>query len=743
MTELSMKLNISPSDAIIVGERLHFIEKVTTNYITLVAQGPASEPTSFTHQEMRKLIAEGHFSYARSYFSDKDAARRARAGRSLLSDLPSKSQLHAFYWEAWCMIMLQEEAAGRFNRSSERWQEFAPALHELVIAKLKEGILKGTPIENEDFDLFKKIPSRATALGRLEEWLRTKDPLNFVKKSTTCGLNAKCVHPEVEAIIHREIKNYLHPNRIFPAQVHQAVNAEIRRLNTVRDMTADAILPRVSLSTVRRRIKDLDQFEVEASRHGVAYAKNKLAAHGGGLGQLAPLQRIEMDEWEIDLMSIFQNAKIDITQPNLRDVVLGRYWVCAAIDASTRSVLGLKLSEQNSVANAKAVLWMAMRDKSEIASKLGCESPWLQHGHLHHVVVDNGPAFVNQDLKAALSDLKIDYTVLPGGIPKLRGRIERLFGTFATQLMPHLTGRVFSNPQERGDYPSEKLAVHTAASLTELLLRYTVDVYHNAEHRSLEHASPNTTWKRLINQYGWSPSASSHTLRHILGLKLNRKSGRHGVLVNGVNYHSDRLANHFQKFGPQNLKVSIDPEDLGHVSAWLELGDETGWCSLRAQQRGLEGISFVSWERSVFELRQANRATTNLTQSIVDRAIAAIKEKDASQRALRQVGPFNHTADEIERAQRETFWGLSLGESPQSITDNDVISQDQKVSLLADEIRSGMRELPAEKAVISEASTDHNQEWLFSDELEQSDAENKSTTNQTTKSFIGKENSNE
>lgn len=246
---------------------------------------------------------------------------------------------------------------------------------------------------------------------------------------------------------------------------------------------------------------------------------------------------------------------------SLIDRLHGVRRLCAAIDVASRSILGLKLSTKPSAEDAKAVVWMAMRDKTMLASQLGCETSWSQHGHVCHVVVDNGPAFVNADFKAALSDLAIDYSVLPAGVPKLRGVIERLFRSMATLLMPYLTGRTFSNPQRRGDYPSEKYAVHTAESILELLIRFTVDVYHNRTHRGLEYATPNNMWDKLVTEFGWSPPMSKHKLRHILGLKFNRETGPHGVLMNGVNYHSKRLSEHFQKYGQQSVEVSIDPED--------------------------------------------------------------------------------------------------------------------------------------------------------------------------------------
>ena len=495
--------------------------------------------------------------------------------------------------------MEEGEQEGWFNRSSKRWHEFQPELQERVKLKLQEGVLKALDGEAVDPSLLSYVPSRSKAMSMLRAWQKRRDPMVFVKRSIFNGRNAKRVHPEVEAIIQIELANYLHPNQIFPVQVLDAVNAEVRRKNIARGISGEVSLPEVSLSTVERRIAELDQFEVLAARKGVAYAKNKLGAHVGGFKLNAPLFWVQMDERQIDLMAILKTAGIDISHASFRDLELGRYWVCVAMDAASRCILGLKLSTSPSPADAKATLWMAMRNKTALASGLGCETQWSQHGHVYHVVVDNGAAFVNVDFKSALSDLAIDYSVLPAGEPKLRAHIERVFRSIAALLMPFLTGRTFSNSRERGDYPSEKYAVHTAESILELLVRFTVDVYHNRKHRGLEYATPANTWDKLVAEFGWSPPMSGHKLRHILGFKFTRKTGPHGVLMNGVNYHSKRLAEHFQKYGPQTVEVSIDPEDMGHISVWLERGSESGWSTLEAKVDGLEGVSFASWERAV------------------------------------------------------------------------------------------------------------------------------------------------
>lgn len=719
-------LGVTPCDAIIANGNIQVITKATDLLIEMKPLRGDAEPISLTHAELSELINSGQFSVQYGYFESRQVARRAIAGRALMSRISTKAQLEAFWKECWCTTFLELEAEGKSNRSANRWAEFLPELEHRVTEKLKQGLKAATAGASFDSIELRRAPGRTSVMAWLKEWEPSKDPMVFVKKSIFNGNNARRIDAEREAIIQGTLESYLHPNQLLAGHIHDDVNAEIRWRNSVRIAAGDLALAEVSKSTIERRIKDLDKFEVLAARKGLAVAKNKLGAHAGGLKLDVPLHRIEMDELEIDLIALLKKSGYDISQDNVRDLETGRYWVCVAFDTASRSILGLKLSRSPNSEDAKAVLWMAMRDKAELARQLGCETDWKQYGHIGHVVVDNGPAFVNAEFKAALSDLCIDYSVLPAGVPKLRGRIERVFRSIITLLIPHLTGRTFSNPSERGDYPSQKYAVHTAESIIELLVRFTVDVYHNRKHRGLEYATPNIVWDRLIKEFGWSPPMSNHTLRHILGVAMTRDTGRHGVLVNGVNYHSERLAKHFQKFGKQHVDVRIDPEDMGQISVWLERGKDSGWSTLKARIDGLEGVSFAAWERTVFELRQNNRNAASLTQDVIDRAIKRIKEIDANQCALRQLGPIGDTQDQIKRAQKETFWGLSLGRDLELLPVPQAEDGSEAPGLLFNEIKNDLAPASSARPVLRDERAPTTVLWSFSDDRNEVPAEDES-----------------
>ncbi|MBI1494518.1 Mu transposase C-terminal domain-containing protein [Halocynthiibacter styelae] len=196
------------------------------------------------------------------------------------------------------------------------------------------------------------------------------------------------------------------------------------------------------------------------------------------------------------------------------------------------------------------------------------------------------------------------------------------------------------------------------------------------------------------------------TLRHALGITLQRISGRHSILVCGINYHGHELDLHFKKFGGQELEVRVDPEDLSHVSVWLE----DAWYTLPAMMDGVEGVPFALWESMMFDLRQSNRNATTIDQDMMDRAMARIRELDAEQRALRRLGPVQVSASDIRRAEHETFLGLKFSSGATTS-----ISQDEE--LLSDTL-SAIASAPAphDPEVAQPETTFENRIFIDEDE---------------------------
>ena len=718
---MAIRLRISKSDAVIASGIVHMVSAVSDSTLELRPLDGSSDLLCFSHADVKRMLDECKAVIEYGYFSSAQAARRALAGTALISRMSAVEKSRIFRKKLYVNCFLEAEKNGEVSRSNDSCTSFLPDLAKRVEARILEHIRLGGDAAELGKLLSMKNPGRTSLMAWVRAWEETRDPMCFVKKSRFNGANAKRVSSQVEGIIQTAIKTYLHPNRVNVPRVAEEANRLIRALNT--SLVLDDQLPeqQVSERTVRRRIEDLNQFETCAAREGIAKAKNKFGPYGQGLEIEAPLQRIEMDEWQIDLLAFLEDAGVDVSEPRFDELRTGRFWICAAIDAATRVILAIKVARTPNVETALATLWLAMRNKSEISRQLGCTKDWSQHGHVFNVVVDNGAAFVNPDFKAALSDLGIGYEVLPAGVPKLRGRIERIFRTFGTMLMPFLTARTFGNPQERGDYPADQNVVHTADSIVELMVRFVVDAYHHRPHRGLEYATPADTWDRLMGLYGYSPAKSPHDLRHFLGIPLQRQLGRHGVLVCGLAYTSRDLAAFFQRRGSQQIDLRLDPEDMGHLSAWFD----DAWHTIPAGLQNARGVSLSVWEATIRDLRRSNKAAARLHIEVVDAALERIKQIDDHQRAWRQIGPLTVSAKDIRRAEHESFYGLSFGAVPrEAVEEHRAVGTASLTGTLSDIAASNgpasAGTPPASDGLDQPQRSDGPQpEWRFSDDGEQ------------------------
>jgi len=253
-----------------------------------------------------------------------------------------------------------------------------------------------------------------------------------------------------------------------------------------------------------------------------------------GIEASYPMERIEVDEWRVDLITILaeRGALDHMSSEELTMLPRGRRWLYLAIDCATRCVVGMRLAETPNCEDAIALLADVTRDKTALAVAAGCQSSWHHYGGLKTVATDLGAAFVDDTFWTAVFDAQGFPETPTGGLPQLRARVERIFGTFGTNLMPYLAGRTFSNPKERGDYPSVEMASITDDVLIQMLILYVVDVYHNRPHGGLKGETPNNCWKRLANEMGVVPDVPERMRRRAFGKALRRKvSGRGLVLI--------------------------------------------------------------------------------------------------------------------------------------------------------------------------------------------------------------------
>jgi putative transposase len=175
-----------------------------------------------------------------------------------------------------------------------------------------------------------------------------------------------------------------------------------------------------------------------------------------GLEVTRPLEPVEIDDYDLDLMSFLAMSGVleYFSQEALDAFGLtgekGRWCVSAVICCATKCIVSMCITRNPSLQSALKTIEMTTRDKGSWADAVGALSPWNQYGTIGLLVADNGSAFTAANTKAAMKDLGIAYINPHKGPKELRGTIERVFGTLAQDLLSRLTGRTFSDIVEKG-----------------------------------------------------------------------------------------------------------------------------------------------------------------------------------------------------------------------------------------------------------------------------------------------------
>lgn len=316
----------------------------------------------------------------------------------------------------------------------------------------------------------------------------------------------------------------------------------------------------------------------------------------------------------------------------------------------------MRLAEAPSSADAVQTLEQIVSDKSKISAAARCEGRWSQHGGIGAIVTDLGGAFVSEEFRSAVLDLGGTIEQPPGGIPRLRGTIERMFKTYGTRLMPLLSGRTFSNPEERGDYPTEQLACHTDDSLMEVLVRYVVDVYHNSGHAGLKGETPANCWNRLADKYGVRSRPCGTTRRAIFGRRMTRRISGKGVLAFGLSYTCDALRQQYLHGHEKTALISADTSNLGWIVIWLN----GMWHPARALQSNFDGVSLAEWKHVARQIRTQHAGDSAVHEKTIAAAFKGISQINREAMERLNLSPPTITEAQFEREHDRLFLGLTI-----------------------------------------------------------------------------------
>jgi putative transposase len=311
------------------------------------------------------------------------------------------------------------------------------------------------------------------------------------------------------------------------AEVHRAVNV----------VGVERGWPPVSYSVVRRIVVGLDRGLLALAHHGSDVYRDEFelvmrreAAHPNDIWQA--------DHTWLDLMVLDQAGRP------------ARPWLTVILDDHSRAVPGYTV-----FLGDPSMLQTALAFRQAIWRKT--DPAWPVCGLPAVLYSDHGADFTSTHIVQVCADLRVQLIHSTPGHPRGRGKVERLFGTITTELLPTLPGHIPHGNRGRPVTPP-------ALTLSELDIavgRYIVDTYHRRTHPETGQA-PVDRWTG-----DWlprMPDSLEDLDLLLLTVATPRKVQRDGIHCHGLRYFSITLA----PYVGEPVTIRYDPRDLAEVRVY-------------------------------------------------------------------------------------------------------------------------------------------------------------------------------
>ncbi|MCT4579123.1 hypothetical protein [Donghicola sp.] len=376
----------------------------------------------------------------------------------------------------------------------------------------------------------------------------------------------------------------------FVESVQAAIDAENERRE--RLPVPAAKLQRPGYDYIKGKIKELAPIDHALRRSSRDTAYKDLHTLGMGITTSRVLERVEVDEYTVDLFvlmretGLFDHLPVSIKQLIGLDGKPCRVTLSGAVDVHTRCFVGLQIVPQGAESPLARTLEMIYMDKSPIADAAGAKFGWPMGGAPEAIVFDRGDKYITDDAYDILSDLGITNLGCPAGKPWLKPFIERVFRTVHTDLLLRFSGRAFSNVVERGENDAAARATLTLEAFLCWLVRWVVDAYHTKKHPALG-MSPGRAWEKGCKECP-PRSLTTDEMREVFGVRTRRKLTRKGVRVRNIDYQSDATMHMLLNDKVDDLEVLWWDGDIGTISVRAGIGS---WMTVPACEKRWIGKS--------------------------------------------------------------------------------------------------------------------------------------------------------
>lgn len=644
---------LGPSDRIAIdGKILRDPKRAPQGYV--FRDDKARNVVEYSDVDIAEAVDGGRIRVDRDYYAPAQWRSRALHCDPPTDELDDEQKRQLHWRVRFCQEFLRME---RKKRATRDRHSMAKAIAEInqtlsrrrprrVNAKLKNDHTIGPP-------------STRTLLRWLKKYeANSGGELNLRYLYRRMGNKHPRFDTATYTIMNRHAAAYAHETRPTIQKCYDAFTDEMKRTNQERQSQN---LPRLcvpSRTKFASVIRAQNRFEQVAKREGLATAQKRFYAAKGGLDVTHPLERVEIDEWNVPLFSLLSDQRIfeQLSPDEIKKLERTRFWVTVIVDVATRYVLSIILSPTPSPKSALKALKIAMSDKTRIAKAYGASSAWEGRGLPFLLAADNGASLIDADFRETVVRLGITILYTLAGLPQLRATIEREFRTLTLEAIAPFTGRTFENPVRRGDYPAEARAALTVEELAQALTLAVVDVYHNKPHSGLYGETPLNAWRRLVERYGAPPPPDRLKMIVEFGIAARAKTGVEGVRHANFWYHSVHLQQHRMRHGDGYVEIRTDPDLLDAIA--VKIGED--WVLVPAVDQELSTVSLLEWKRESAYLRKLFASQAEVSRPIVMEAVEKLRAIGEHAIARAGITPTLVSDGALRAAAENTLIGFSI-----------------------------------------------------------------------------------
>lgn len=471
------------------------------------------------------------------------------------------------------------------------------------------------------------------------------------------GKGKSRIAPEAETILQNSIRGF-YLNKQKPS-IKKTIDEVERKFWNAR------IKP-PHRNTIYKRIKALPDKDKDKTRLGDNQSAEKHSAFPGHFpGADWPLAVVQIDHTLLDIILVDDKNRHPV----------GRPWLTLAIDVFSRMVAGyyLSLDPPNSMSVGLCIAHSIL-PKEQWLARYEIHTSWHCWGVMQLIHADNAREFRGNMLKRACKEYGIDLEWRPVKQPRYGAHIERLLGTFLEEIHS-LPGTTFSNPEERGEYDSEKHSAMTFSELEKWLATFISGVYHQREHSSLL-TSPIRQYEKGIFGTEEMPGrglplrvTDADRLRLDLMPYVERTVQEYGIEIDRIHYFSDVLRRFVHSKAPNNPRskqkfiFKRDPRDIS--VAYFYDPELNQYFSIPYRDSSRPPMSI--WEFRAARKRLLEQGTKDINEALIfdsyTQMLSQVEEAKRKTKAMRR-------ADQRRQLNKQIIKPMAVSANSQAPVEN-------------------------------------------------------------------------